>query len=135
MLHSMGLNHRDISKLGSVRCDLVIDPFNLPNEKSIICNVTFKNKIFSLQALLNNKLVCIADGSFYPDRSHLTPTAWFSSMDGKVISFGDFTSSVPIEHSNPFDTCICGILHAMITAYHILTKCPNSSTSIKITVG
>ena len=55
-------------------------------------------------------------------------------MNGKVISFGYFISSVPIDHSYPFAAEICGILDVMITVDYNLIKHPNSSTSMTITV-
>ena len=135
IIHSMGLNHRYVSKLGSSRHELVSRPFHLPNEKLITDNFTFKNEVFLLQALLNNELICVDDGSFYPDISHLISAAWFASMNGELIAFRYFISSVPIEFSYPFVAEMCGILDIVIIVDHILFKCPNSSTSIKIIVG
>lgn len=102
MIHSMGLNRRSVSKLGSSRHEVVSRPFHLHNEQLITNNFTFKNEALFLQVLLNNELICVDDGSFYPDRSHLISAAWFASMNGKVIAFRYFISSVPIEFSHPF---------------------------------
>ena len=83
ILRSMGLNHRDISKLGSIRHELSSDLFYLHNEQWITDNVTFKNEAFLLQALNINKFICIADVSFYPYGLHLINAALFTSNDGK----------------------------------------------------
>ena len=89
--HSIGLNRRDISKLGNIRHNLQSEPFYLPNEKCIIDNVIFKNESLFLQALRNNKYICVAYGSFHLDKLHLISATWFASMHRKVIAFGDFT--------------------------------------------
>ena len=55
ILHSMGFNRRCIRNLGRTRHKLASEPFNIPNEKQIKQNVTFKNESLFLQALLNKK--------------------------------------------------------------------------------
>ena len=60
---------------------------------------------------------------------------WFASIDRKVIIFGDFTSSVTIEHSHSFAAETHKVLAIMTTVDQLLIKLPNSSTSITIVVG
>ena len=74
-LHSMGLNYIDVSKLRSRRHELAAMLFLLPNEQWIRENVTFKNEVVFLQALLNNELIYVANGSFFQDRSNLMSVA------------------------------------------------------------
>ena len=91
----MGSNRRHTSKLGSIRHELESRLFHLPNEQWIRCNTIFNNESFFLQALLNNEMVCVTDGSLFPDRSNLLSVAWFTSINRKAIAFRDFASSVP----------------------------------------
>ena len=56
-------------------------------------------------------------------------------MDRKVLAFGCFTSSVPIELSHPFAAETCGVPSTIITFDHVLIKNLNSSTKMKIIAG
>ena len=64
MLHSMGLNRRDISKIVSISYDLVSDPFHLPNDQWITDNVSFKNEVFFYKTCLIKNLSVLLMGPF-----------------------------------------------------------------------
>ena len=88
-----------------------------------------------MKAILNNELMCVANVSFYPDRSHLISSVWFALIKRKVSVFGDITPLVLLEYSHYFAAETYGVLAIMIAVHHILVKYNNSSTIMTIIVN
>ena len=110
ILYSIGLQRREVNSLKLCRHRIKMKEFKIPYADWVEKCVKIINLRKLQTSLFNNKLFCVTDGSFCPDKSHLVAAAWIVVIEDLYLATGDFATSVPMDCSHPHVAELCRVL-------------------------
>ena len=101
ILYSIGLQRREVNLLTKCRHIIKINEFKIPHADWVEKYVKIINLREFQKSLFSNELVCVTDGSFYPDKSHLVAVASIAVIEDLQVETGNFITSVSMNYSHP----------------------------------